>query len=419
MFCGECGAKIKKNAAFCGECGAKIPKENPEEEKEQVISEKPYKPMSKKKKIGLLALVIVIVLAVVGYNILKKNFGPEGVATTYFKALMSNDSDRIYDSLKLDGDTTFITKEVFKEVFDQDNNSLANITNYKLSEVDYSDDKLTATVKFTVMKEKESGERTVEINVVKQSTKKFLIFDEWELANDNISVLGIDLVEDYQIRVPKGAKVSIEGIELTNEYLSSEESTDELDVYVIPNLFATTIDIKTVLPSGIEINDEESVSRYNSRYTAELSLKALSDDMVTKIQEQIKNDLTTMYANIIAKKDWNAVKESYSYNNVNLSDLQDEYVELYEDIAEDDDKTLKSFEVTNVTLTNVKLSDDGELVVSAKFNYNYTIDYQTYKDETKTKEGKSSYNTTITYDYFENAYKIKDIYGTVTYFSIY
>ena len=163
MFCGECGAKIKKNAAFCGECGAKIPKENPEEEKEQVISEKPYKPMSKKKKIGLLALVIVVVLAVVGYNILKKNFGPEGVATTYFKALMSNDSDRIYDSLKLDGDTTFITKEVFKEVFDQDNNSLANITNYKLSEVDYSDDKLTATVKFTVTKEKESGERTVEI----------------------------------------------------------------------------------------------------------------------------------------------------------------------------------------------------------------------------------------------------------------
>ena len=246
-----------------------------------------------------------------------------------------------------------------------------------------------------------------------------MIFDEWELANDNISVLGIDLVEDYQIRVPKGAKVSVEGIELTNKYLSSEESTDELDVYVIPNLFATTIDIKTVLPSGIEINDEESVSRYNSRYTAELSLKALSDDMVTKIQEQIENDLTTMYANIIAKKDWNAVKESYSYNNVNLSDLQDEYVELYEDIAEDDDKTLKSFEVTNVTLTNVKLSDDGELVVSAKFNYNYTIDYQTYKDETKTKEGKSSYNTTITYDYFENAYKIKDIYGTVTYFSIY
>lgn len=418
MFCGECGAKIKKNAAFCEECGAKVPKES-SEEKETIVEEKPYKPMSKKKKIGLLALVIVVVIAIVGYNILQKKFGPEGVATAYFEALVSNDLDKIYDSLKLDGDTTFITKEVFKEVFDQDDNSLADVTNYKLSDVDYSDDELTATVNFAVTKEDSSGEQTVSIDVVKQSGKKFLIFDEWELANDNITVLGIDLVENYQIRVPKGAKVSVEGIELTSKYMDSEESTEELDVYVIPNLFATTIDIKTILPSGIEINDEESISRYNSSYTAELSLKALSDDMVTKLQEQIKSDLTTMYANIIAKKDWNAVKESYSYNNVNLSALQEEYVELYEDVAEDEDKTLKAFEVTNVTLTNVKLSDDGELVVSAKFNYNYTIDYQTYKDETKTKEGKSSYNTTITYDYFENAYKIKDIYGTVTYFSTY
>ena len=24
MFCGECGAKLKKNARFCGECGAKV-----------------------------------------------------------------------------------------------------------------------------------------------------------------------------------------------------------------------------------------------------------------------------------------------------------------------------------------------------------------------------------------------------------
>lgn len=167
---------------------------------------------------------------------------------------------------------------------------------------------------------------------------------------------------------------------------------------------------------GIEITNEESVSSYNSSYTASVSLNALSDDMATKLQEQVKGDLTTLYKNIIDKKDWAAVKESYSYNNVNLSDLQDEYVDLYEDVAENESKTLTKFEVTNVTLTSVKLNSNGKLEVSAKYSYNYSVNYQS-GSETKTKEGKSSSSTTITYDYFENAYKMYNIYGTVSYFS--
>ncbi len=415
MFCGECGAKIKKNADFCSECGAKVTKKKDDEE-EIVEEAKPRKPMSKGKKIGLIALLIVVVAGIVGFNMLSEKFGPEGVAKEYIEALKSNDVDKIYDTLNLDGDTTFVSKDAFKEVFDTNDNKYASITNYTVSEVTYSDGNLQATVKVKFTTKDSSSEDTININLLKKDSKKLLLFDDWEVSSNSASKLGVSIVSDYQIKVPKNATVSLNDTKLDSKYLSSDKSTSELDTYVIPQIFESTVTIKTTLESGIEITGEEDISSYNSSYTASVSLNALSDDMTTKLQEQVKSDLTTLYKNIMDKKDWATVKESYSYNNVNLSDLQDEYVDLYEDIAENENKTLTKFEVTNVTLTSVKLNSNGKLVVSAKYSYSYTIDYKS-GDTTKTHEGKSSSSTTITYDYFENAYKMYNIDGTVSYFS--
>ena len=138
--------------------------------------------------------------------------------------------------------------------------------------------------------------------------------------------------------------------------------------------------------------------------------------MVSTLKEQVKTDISNLYNNIIAKKNWDAVKESYSYNNVNLSSLEEDYMDLYEDLN-DDDLTLKKLEISSVTLTNVKLSDEGKLAITAKYNYDYTVDYKSLLGDVKTKDGKSSYSSTITYDYYDNSYKINEIYNMVHYFS--
>ena len=138
--------------------------------------------------------------------------------------------------------------------------------------------------------------------------------------------------------------------------------------------------------------------------------------MVTTLQKQVETDLTTLYGNIVAKKNWDAVKDSYSYNNVNLSKLQETYTDLYEDLIENDDITLTNFKVTSVTLSKVSL-EDGRLEISAKYKYDYTVSYKNYKDEVEKHDDSASYTTTFTYDYFENAFKLYDIYGAVSYFS--
>ena len=414
MYCSECGAKLKKNAAFCGECGTKVKKESEEIKEKQTSkakNEKPKKTISKKQKILIGVIVVVALVLIGGYCFLNNRFGPEGVAKEYLNARINNDASRIYDSLGLTGDTTFTSKETFEKIFAESSNAFDDVLNYKLIDISYNESKLSANVKFQVASEN-SDEDTVTIRVIKNSKKKFLIFDSWQVANVSDSLV----VKDYQISVPKGSTVQVNDVSLDSKYLNADKSTDELDVYVLPQIFESDASIKINLPYGIEVTDEMNVSSYNTTYKANITLKDLNDETVTKLQDQIKSDINALYANLIAKKDWNAVKESYSYGDASLINLQDEYTDLYEEIVTDEDKTLKKFDVSSVTLTKVTL-DDGSLKVTAKYNYNYTIDYKNYNDEVKTKEGKSSSSTTITYDYLENAFKINNISGTVDYFS--
>ena len=148
MFCGECGAKLKKNARFCGECGAKVSEasEKQEEKPTKVVHKTEKKPMSTSKKVLIIVVLLLIVGGIIGYNVMASKLGPEGVAKSYIEALKTNNAGEIYESLGLDGDTTFASKEMFQFIFENDENNLSNITNYTISDVIYSDGNLAATV---------------------------------------------------------------------------------------------------------------------------------------------------------------------------------------------------------------------------------------------------------------------------------
>ena len=205
MYCSECGAKLKKNAEFCGECGTKVEKESEEREEKQTPKKtktvNSKKPISKKKKILIGVIVLVVVALIGGYCFLNNRFGPEGVATEYLEAMISNDAGRIYDSLGLTGDTTFTSEEEFKKVFEESYNAFDDVLNYKLVNVSYNESKLSANVEFQIASEN-SEEDTVTIRVIKNSKKKFLIFDSWQVANVSDSLV----VKDYQI--PKNLQMN-------------------------------------------------------------------------------------------------------------------------------------------------------------------------------------------------------------------
>ena len=410
MYCGECGAKNKKDAEFCGECGAKLEHEKEEknikEEKKEV-----KKPMTKKNKIILLVVLILIVLLIIGYSFLNKKYSAEGVATDYLEALISNDADKIYDALNIDSNNKFTSKETFKKMFEENYKTDIEVLNYTLTDIEYNDGNLSAEVEFKVIYKDSKKEDSITINVVKDSKKKFLVFDSWYVSNGENALI----VNDYTINVPKGAKVSVNDIELDNSYLNKDKSTDSKDVYVIDKIFRGTATIKTNI-WGIETSKEVNVSSYNDNYTASIDTDTMPEETQNKIQEQVKTDINGIYKNIIDKKKWNDIKDSYAYNKVDLSNLEDEYNDLYEEVVEDDDKTLKKFDITDINISQLSI-DEGRLKVRARVYFDYTIDYKNYKNEVKTTNSDSSAYVTLVYDYFEENFKLNDVDNLVTYFS--
>ena len=412
MYCSECGAKIPPDASFCGECGTKVQKSK------ETPPKKERKPLSKTQKISILVIFLVAILLFGGYKYLSTAMGPVGVTKHYVSSLKSNSIEDIYNSLSIEGDTTFTTLDEFKKVYDEDENSFKDLKDYTVDEAVYNDNKTSATVRVTIKKEDDT-EKVLIATVNKSDKKKYLFFDEWKvesLTSNGYSTTGVEVLKDFRIRVPKNSKLTLNDQDVDPKFIEENIWEDGIDVYVIPNLFVSTIKIKTTLPNQMVIEDEKVLNSYSNQYEVEVSLKNLNDEMVSTLKEQVKTDISNLYNNIIAQKNWDAVKESYSYNNVNLSSLEEDYMDLYEELNSDN-LTLKKLEISNVTLTNVKLNDEGKLVITAKYNYDYTVDYKSLLGEVKTKDGKSSYSSTITYDYYDKSYKINEIYNMVHYFS--
>jgi len=417
MYCGECGAKLEKDATFCSECGAKVePLAKKETSKKEVAVKQstprsPKKPMSKAKKITLAICAVIIIALFLGYNHLSEKFGPKGVAKEYVEAVMNKDSNALYGYLNIEGDKTFVSKEKFKKVM-EGSNSTQEITNYRIDEVTYGDGKLSARVKISYTVKDAQSEGTEIVYLTKGKKKKYMIFDTWELKEDFGSVL----VKDYDIKVPKGSKVTIEKTELGEKYLNKKDSSKGWDVYTIPQIFKAEVTIKTII-AGFEVTDKVTPSSLN--YTASLDLDSLSSENVEKLENQVKTDITTLYQNLIEKKNWDVVKDSYNFKGADLDDLEEEYQDLYESVAENSSRTLKTFEISSVKISTLSSEEDGLIRVGVRFNYNYTVDYKRYDDSIEEKNGKNNSNSTLYYRYSDGALKLVDASYLVSYFSVY
>jgi len=418
MYCGECGAKIGKNEAFCGECGAKVEKIQEESASENASMPSVQKqvnrqPMSKKKKILLLVCAVLVIGLYLGYNYLGEKFGPKGVAEKYVQALMAKDAYKLYSYLNLEGDKTFTSKKKFAEIIKSADNS-SEITNYVIGDVSYSDGNLSARVSVKYALKGAQSETTETVHLTKAKKKAYGIFSTWEISEDFDSVV----VKDYKIKVPKNSKVMIDKVSLDKKYLDTKSSSENWDIYKIPQIFQSSITIKASI-SGFDIEQKVTPSTYYDNYTVELSLKNLSKDNVSSLEEQIKTDFNTLYKNLIEKKTWDQVKESYNFTGANLTELEEIYKDLYDDIVDDDYKTLTAFNVTSISINNLSLTDEGQIRISFKINYDYSVNYKKYDDSIDTKNGKNSSNTTLYYVYSDNALKLVDGYYLVSYFSTY
>ena len=414
MFCGECGTKNKKGDRFCLECGAPLVEEAVTETTTNVVT-KPRQPMSKKNKIIVAVIAAVVLVLGIGYKVGSDMTNPKAVALDYIQASISQDGGKLYKYLELEGDKTFVSKKIFKELLKSNNTQASKIENYKITDVEYGDGKLTAKVKFTYTMKESSSEKTSSISLTKQKDKKLLFFDDWKITDATASTA---VIKDYKIKVTKDSIVTYAGVKLTDKYLDKDSSTSTLDVYKLPQVFATKTVLKAKLPSGMEIEEEVTPSSYYSTHTVSFDEDSLTEKAKEKITSKAKEVLTTIYTNAIANKQFSDIKSNFKHGKLDLTDLETNYNSFLAKLSSSTN-TLTSITFTNVTLSDLELNSDGYLETEVKVNYDYSISYTSWSDEVKTHSDSDYDYMTIILAYDKDAYYLVDIDELDYYFSRY
>jgi hypothetical protein len=362
--------------------------------------------MKKGNKVLFIIIAVVIVLGIGAYKIGSDMTSPKRIAKDYIKAVIGNDNDKLYGYLEIDGDKTFVSKKIFKEIM---KDRKTEVDNFSITDVEYGEGKLTAKVKFSYTTKKDTSEKTDYVSLTKQKGKKYLIFDDWKLSANLSNSL---ITKDYSVVVPKNAKIEFAGVEVAEKYLDKDKATDTTDTYVLPQVYMTETTIKITLDNGIEFEKSVTPSTYYNSVNVKFDEDSLSDDEKETLTDNAKKIIGNLYENAIAGKKYDDIKSDYEKAS---KKLEDNYNTFVSDIESATNK-LKSFSVTSVSIYDLSLNDDGDMEVEFKVNYDYEVEYTNYKNETLTSE-KSNYGyMTIVVTKDKNGYELVNIKELKTYF---
>ena len=399
MFCGECGAKNENGAQFCEKCGAKL------EVEETVVTKvaAPKKPMSKKTKV-IIGVVSLVVVALVGaYMYVGSLVTPEKVALKYFKAYAANDADTLYEVMNVQ-ESKFVSKKLLEEAI-KDNEDI-KIANYSVEDSEISDDALSTKITITYIEEGSSKEKKKTIKLLKNKDKKWMFFDNWTVDSSDL------IAKDFVLYVPEDTEVKIGDVKVSEKY-QDENSYSSNDKYVIPSILKGKYDVTLEYESGLKLSGEMNVSgSYGSYRGSDLKLQSKTEKELTK---DIKEKLELIYKSAMEDKSLDDIKDSIG------EDLYDEIDYTYSSLksnANSEYKELSELSLKDVEITSVSVSGE-ELRINAKMKYTYKLNY---KDGEETKEYTSSEKTDTFYVYYEmdeKEYVMTNLSGINTYFSRY
>lgn len=343
MFCPECGKKNKEVALFCEFCGSKIQAEEigrrsdsstgieksfpaasapgtgyqmpemsyREQTNPQMAGALKKKTWSKGKKIIALELVI-LALAVFGfYKLGSEYYSLESTAVEYLRDVHGENYSSAYHRLRV-GENPFLSLEMFHKVASEWSDPSA--VGFKASQTEsLGSDEYAVLVDITY----ESGDvYPYQIELVKEDKKAFLIFDQWKVEPTF-------LVYNYQVEVPYGTKVSLNGISLDSKYVSDENEYRTL--YVIPEIFNGAYDVSVTM-DPFESYETLTETDQGYFYLEEMNLaESLQDELMTKAGLLLQET----YKAAAEGKRFKEIETLYKVPSVDrgsiLSDLESEY----------------------------------------------------------------------------------------------
>ena len=355
-----------------------------------VNNRQPQTDNGKRKKgifgvIKFLFLEIIILGAMIYFLVpyIFDNFSAEHKAKQYFVALVNEDYDSVYSlfNINTEDDKNFLLKKDGIKQY-RASAGLTDVLNYKVNDnepfwkMDKNDD-IRKEVVISYTNRGDSKEHTFTVKLVKESAKKYYVFDDW-----SIDYVGI-AASNVKINVAEGAKVKVDDVEIPEKYMTTGEVPGD-STYTIPIIFTGNHKIE-VSKDGLEtLKRNETITGNNDNIS--LDDMKLSKDTAQALEELAINNMKSVYQAAL-NDSFDKIKDIFVQDEDSLTSIKAQYDELAQGLNND------SRHVTKIDFTSVKTDIDvTEPVVTKTVFYQIYFSYY-YRPWFGDPEWKDSNNT--------------------------
>lgn len=371
------------------------------------------KKLSKRTWIIAAEIVAILILAFVFFNTAKKEYSPESVAERYFLTYTQGDLKDVYKYIDA-GEGNFLCEDTFESAVNLSDNAIrGDISNYSIYVK--QNDGYRAIVQVTYQtKSNGNSDQTMSLTLNKTGNKKFFFFDEWAVSN------GFSTVSNGLICVPKGSKVTLDGIDVAKK-AKAENRDDGMIHYTIDKIYTGNHVIEVEADGFQSIKDKVEFTDDDTHYTADLKL---TEDVVKRIAgEAVDNNKRFIEGAVKQEEVTNVVSK---INPMDRSGVNSDYEEFRRYLQESW-WNAATFSYEDLSVSKAVLSDVNVSYEAGSTNGDGNYDYINAEDTilvgsvTITEHMKGSYprsdiedrNAIITQKFY---YGIKD--GGISLYSI-
>lgn len=432
-FCPSCGTMNGDDDRFCKNCGTKLDWEdniNPETPDSHAIPNEEYhdagqqtnemesyphydnktvweeempaaqirkKKLSKLQKTVIAEAVCLIAAIAAFFAAGNYKYSPGTVAERFFAAYASGDWAAMYAYLDLP-EGAFLQEDMFEEMME--NSQIQGITNYNITPSGRSEDGISRNynVEYSIAG---SGTSSMNLSLVQQGDNEMLFFDDWKVWMDGI------LSEDYQITVPAGTRIAVDGTELSDD-VKIASASNGTDTYQL-TLFNGVHTVTAAAP-WCEIYESE----FNTSGGGSLILSDLTptSEGGLAFQAKLQEMLETFYSSAASGADFSEVEGLFADGAEDsdiYGDIKDRYEELKDSISHDPDDYYTFNQITFDNFSFESYMDNGMLMGELYFDYTIAYTYSGFGGTRSDTSTGTNNSVSAVFIYEEDTYKLMPV----------
>lgn len=334
---------------------------------------------------GAVFLLLIVVFFMTGSYM----YGPAKNARAYYEAKSAGDWNRMYDCCVFP-ESSFLSKQNFVNAMsyrtnqDTDEQELPEITSYMMRKKGKNGNQVNYQVNYSL---KDDGDAHIESLVMERGSSVLRVFSNWYVLPEDL------YVQDISVTVPKRARLSIDGTEVAEKYLT-ESQDEEKAVYQIPYLFLGyhTIELKE---RGKEDYREifELTEKRSLKFIPEMQL---SNKSGKEICDRVEEAVDAICRAATAHKDFGEISGYFSADTATQKAARAAYENLESQFSTKKKVGIATLSVTRVT-TSVRNQSEA---MTADIEINYAAEKVSKKFfffyKTKSYQEQMQLKTTVT-----------------------